>query len=167
MRSSEVRNLKLFEMRKKNQNFKAIGNQLHSNAFRTTQTAHCALQCRRKVAKEADTLSSDAQYSLRCVLPVLFYIRSSDHHGECDLCWTYIGSLLQWRFVYFWCQAQSIGPFSFSLLHVDFFYGLKDLVPKLLFPKFKLSLDHFCGTLFESLPILSCNNHRSTITAVQ
>ena len=43
MRSSEARNLKLFEMRKKNQNFRAIGNQLHSNAFQTTQTAHCAL----------------------------------------------------------------------------------------------------------------------------
>ena len=50
----------------------------------TSVPANQPLQCRRKVAKEADTLSSDAQYSLRCVLPVLYYIRSSDHHGECE-----------------------------------------------------------------------------------
>ena len=43
MRSSEVHNITLFLIRKKSRNFRATGYGLHSNAFRTTQSAHSAM----------------------------------------------------------------------------------------------------------------------------
>ena len=43
MRSSEVHNITLFLIRKKSRNFRATGYGLHSNAFRTTQSAHSAV----------------------------------------------------------------------------------------------------------------------------
>ena len=46
MRSSEVQNLNLFVIRNKKLKFFAIGNGLRSNAFRTTQSAHSAMEKR-------------------------------------------------------------------------------------------------------------------------
>ena len=45
MRSSEVQNFNLFAIRNKKLNFFAFGNGLPSNAFRTTQSAHSAMEC--------------------------------------------------------------------------------------------------------------------------
>ena len=43
MRSSELRKLKLFEMRIKTWNFRTTTHGVRSNAFLTTVSAHCAL----------------------------------------------------------------------------------------------------------------------------
>ena len=43
MRSSELRKLKLFEMRIKTWNFRTTTHGVRSNAFLTTVSAHCAM----------------------------------------------------------------------------------------------------------------------------
>ena len=72
MRSSEVQNFNLFAIRNKKLKFFAFGNGLRSNAFRTTQSAHSALD---------ETLLTNGHGMLQGD-PSLAYMAVYDGHGE-------------------------------------------------------------------------------------